>query len=180
MRQLMYTPTDSHVELTAVAVSALNEARSLVDSHLDEFVEQYYLRLTSYHHVTIDKELVSRMQRQYLHALFSGRFDERHIDLLREIGRQYFRAGLDIRCYARSCAMYLDYFIPLLRKKFNANHFKQSEAQAAFQKVVLLDMSFVLEAYDRCGDSERAVRLARNLQDPRRREGAGLLPALSK
>jgi hypothetical protein len=157
---LMPVSEEIHVELSDAAIAALRDARGVLEDKLDDFIGQYtaHLLCLKVRPTSLNTAHLARSQRRYLRALFDARFDKEYLQTLREIGHEYHLLGMDVRSCLRISSLYLDFFMPLLRAKFAGDEIKQCHVQLAFRKVMLLDMSVLLEAYDRSEDLAQASR----------------------
>ena len=146
----------AHLRYTGISdgdVAALREAKPLIEPHVDEFVDQFYTHLQQFEETRAfiaDPAVLRRLlaaQRLYLLSLFDAKFDNEYFAHRCSIGQMHFRIGLDFKWYIGAYNLYLGFVSPLLEIHFVNEPDRLHQVQAAYRKVVLMDMSIVLEAF---------------------------------
>lgn len=134
-------------------VEALRSVKSLIESHADEFIDRFYAHLQAFEGTrafVTDPAVLKRLldaQRRYLLSLFDAQFDADYFEQRCHIGHTHFRIGLDFKWYVGAYGLYLGFFVPLFEAHFASEPARLQALQAAYRKVLLMDMSIVLEAF---------------------------------
>ncbi len=134
-------------------ISALRAIKPLIESHADEFIDRFYAHLHAFEGTRkyiADPAVLARLldfQRRYLFSLFDAKFDTDYYAQRCSIGHTHFRIGLDFKWYIGAYGLYLGYFEPLFETHCAGEPERLQALQAAFRKVLLMDMSIVLEAF---------------------------------
>ncbi len=147
-------------------VSALRESKSLIESHADAFIDRFYAHLQAFEETRAfiaDPAVLRRLleaQRRYLFSLFDAKFDNDYYAQRCSIGYMHYRIGLDFKWYVGAYGLYLDFFAPLLETHFASEPERCQTVQAAYRKVLLMDMAIVLEAFHQ--RDKAALELSKN------------------
>lgn len=174
---------DSHLRyigISAADVAALRRVRPVIEQHVDEFIQYFYDHLQAFEGTRsfiTDPVVLNRLltaQRRYVLNMFDARFDEEYYRYRCLIGHTHFRLGLDFKWYVGAYILYLDFFMPRIEETLHDKPLQIRQVQSAFQKVTMLDMSIVLEAYHR-RDRETLADTNRQLLHQEKLATVGLL-----
>lgn len=142
-----------YIGISDIDVAALRRVRPLIEQHVDEFTPYFYRHLQAFQDTRAfltDPAVLQRLliaQRHYVLNMFDAKFDDSYYDLRCQIGHTHFQLGLDFKWYIGAYALYLDFFMPRIEDMLRGDPDAISLVRSAFQKVTVLDMSIVLEAY---------------------------------
>ena len=142
-----------YIGVTHADVAALRSVRPLIEQHVDEFIEYFYRHLQAFENTRAfltDPAVLQRLldaQRRYVLSMFDAKFDEEYYRYRCFIGQTHFRLGLDFKWYLGAYVLYLDFFMPRIEAVLRDQREQMRQVQSAFQKVTVMDMSIVLEAY---------------------------------
>ena len=145
-----------YIGLKESEIEVLRSARTQIEAHATGFIDRFYGHLKAFEGTRAfltQEDVVHRLlfaQRTYVHSLFDAQFDNAYFLNRQIIGQTHFRLGLDFKWYVGAYALYLDHFVPVLNAIFAPDSARLEIAQSAFRKVILMDMSIVLDAYHEC------------------------------
>ncbi|MEI6232359.1 MAG: protoglobin domain-containing protein [Planctomycetota bacterium] len=142
-----------YADIADTDVTALRAAKPVVERYADAFVERFYGYLLEFEgtrafisNPAVLKRLLDA-QRWYLLSLFDAKFDSAYYDQRCLIGQTHFRVGLDFKWYVGAYGLYLNYFSPIFDAHFADDPTQRRAIQAAYQRVLLMDMAIVLESF---------------------------------
>ena len=155
-----------YAEISDADVTALREIKPLIESHADEFIDRFYSHLQKFEGTRAfiaDPAVLARLldaQRRYLFSLFDAKFDNDYYAHRCSIGYMHYRIGLDFKWYVGAYGLYLGFFAPLFETHLAGEPERLQTVQAAYRKVLLMDMSIVLEAFHQ--RDKAALELSKN------------------
>ena len=138
--------------ITDSDVTALRATKSLIVDHADEFIDRFYTHLQEFEETrafVTDPAVLTRLldaQRHYLFSLFDARFDNDYYAQRCRIGETHFRIGLDFKWYVGAYNLYFGFFAPVFETHLAGDAERLQRVQSAYRKILLMDMSIVLEA----------------------------------
>jgi signal transduction histidine kinase len=142
-----------YLSITDVDSVLLRSIKPLIEIHAESFVEKFFVHVLAFEgtqRFLADTSILVRLKKSikdHLISLFEARFDNDYYQQRCHVGEAHFRVGLDFEWFVGGYSFYLEFLIPLMEQHHHASDSIRSAAKTAIRKVVLLDMTVVLEAY---------------------------------
>jgi len=155
----------SFLALDARDAEALQTARKdLLDKHIDQILKTFYEHITQYPELaemfsgSDDIRRVREAQKRHWNELFKGQFDEAYQRMVRTIGEQHHRIGLEQTWYMGGYCLILNELVDRAVAAYKFKPGKLSRVIASINKAVFLDMDMALEVYNDMVLEDREAR----------------------
>jgi len=132
----------------------LQEARGVVEPHIDDILEQFYKMVGDTPNMARLFDSPARMRhartmqrKHWMENVFSGRFDDEYLRTADRIGRTHERVGLEPRWYLGGYAFVISRLMPVLAKHYRKKPQHGAEVTAAVTRALFLDMDVAISVY---------------------------------
>lgn len=135
-------------------VQTLRQAEDIFNDSIDDLLDRMYNHVLAQPELKSlfpDEESIERARNaQKLHwqrILFSKGFGETQFEETKKVGQTHLRVGLECSSYMSAYCLMLNEFIELIIQQFKGDAKNLTKIVQALNKAIVLDMSFVVEAY---------------------------------
>ena len=94
-----------------------------------------------------NRERLTAAQTGYFMDLFSGRYDDEHVNKRLGVGMGHYHLGVGPKMFIGSYAQFFEAWVPVLIKQYRRKPEQLDTAIQAFLKLVCFDMAVILNAY---------------------------------
>ena len=135
-------------------LDVIKNLKPTVLEQLDGMLEEWYSWLKNYpeyREFFPNEKLLERVKRQqfkFWDAFFTGVVDEQYLAIRRQLGETHARIGLPLEMYFAGVDKFLSIFIEML-KGMEMNPEEFDLARRAINKMVHLDMTMIVQAYEK-------------------------------
>jgi len=135
-------------------VQTLQQAQNLFKESIDDMLDNMYVHILGQPELKSlfqNEESIERARTQqkkhWQRILFSEHFGEEQFEQTKKVGQTHLRVGLVPSSYMSAYCFMLNASIVLILKKYKDDPKNLTKIIRALNKAVILDMSFVIEAY---------------------------------
>lgn len=143
-----------HLMLDNDTIQTLQKFEKLFNDSIEEMLDNMYVHVLEQPELKslfTNKESIERarseQKRHWQRILFSEHFGEKQFEQTKKVGQTHLRVGLVPSAYLSAYCFMLNEFMELILKKYKDDTKNLTKIVRALNKVVILDMSFVIEAY---------------------------------
>ncbi|MFW1678192.1 diguanylate cyclase domain-containing protein [Pontibacter sp. JAM-7] len=135
-------------------LTALREAKSIIDERIDEIVALFYESQTSVPEIALligDADTLNRLrhaQRKYVIDLFSGLYDIEYVNNRLRIGLVHKRIGVEPKLYLSAIYTLKSLLTHVLRSEIHEED-KYQKTATALEKLMMFDVTLVFDTYIR-------------------------------
>ncbi len=143
-----------YLEITSADEERLREAHSHLQSFAPEIADRFYEYLLSHPHTSrmlsspATIERLKKLQQKYFDELTGGKYDIEYFENRLRVGEVHDRVGLAPEWYLGAYNKYLQIVSDVLSRAFPGAPEKYRQAVASLTKIIFLDMSLTLDAYN--------------------------------
>lgn len=140
------------IELDERDIARLKKLLPLVEKHVDEIVDGFYLQMFKFEEARSyfkDERMlqgVKNAQRDYLLDLFRGNYDEAYFEKRLQIGVVHERIGLTPKWYIGGNSIFAGLIISLILRGFGSSRGKLAAIKAVI-KIMNLDQQLIIDTY---------------------------------
>ena len=135
-------------------VQTLQQVENLFDDSIDALLDRFYdhvMEQPELKSLFPDEESVERARNaqkwHWKEILFTKNFGETQLDQTKKVGQTHLQVRLEPSGYMSAYCFMLNEFIELISKQYKGDAKTFTAVVQALNKAVVLDMSFVIEAY---------------------------------
>ncbi len=133
--------------------AAAEQASSLLDSCLDEMIEEIYARFLSLEETAAffpDKEVINRAsakQKEYLRRLTKGNYDRTYVHDRLQVGSTHNQINLSPKWYLGAYNHILEWLMKLILDHCQQDTNKFKQLFSAMRKLIFFDIGLAMESY---------------------------------
>jgi FtsZ-binding cell division protein ZapB len=142
------------LQLDDATTSTMQSVQSLIEDGIDESLGKFYahiLQEPTLKKLFSDKEAIasarSAQKRHWLKTLFTANPGKAQFDQAEQIGLAHMRIGLSPSWYMSGYCFMLNQFVGLIADRYQGDAKGLSQIIQALNKLVFIDMHFVIDAY---------------------------------
>jgi methyl-accepting chemotaxis protein len=168
-------PRLAFLELNTSDRPLLQEARGVIEPHIDRILDAFYTHLMATPETAKLFKTHGRMQhardmqrKHWMDAVFSGEFDAAYFEKADRIGRVHERVGLDPRWYLGGYAFVIKHLEEVVMRAYRRRPDRGIAVMSAVTRALFLDMDIVITSYDQTARERTAGLLedhARSFQN---------------
>lgn len=140
--------------ITDDLLKIISDLKPLMMANMDMLLKKWYGWVESiqeYEEFFPNRNILDRVQRQqvkFWDLFFTGKIDEEYISLRRRLGQTHARIGLPLDTYFAGVDYFLSLFIDIIdQEEMDLVAYKKT--RRALNKVVHLDMTIIVESYEK-------------------------------